>query len=179
MSLCTHRCWQGFDRNIQVHKQYLEMHLDCRLSFNIHVDTITKRAKSTRVFLSCNISHCNQKVKEAACTTFIWPTEEYASSAWDTHMQWNTKKLNTNKWSKVQHALSLITTMEQAVSPPCYKHYTGHLSRHRRMLSHLPMLYKIRFGLVDIPWEQHLTPLSTTTRGYPSRFMVPHTNISA
>ena len=157
--------------------KYLGVHLDSRLSFNTHVDTITKRAKSTKAFLSRNISHCSQKVKEAAYTTFIRPTVEYASSAWDTHTQRNTKKLEQIQRSSARFVTkdydrtSSVSAMLQALN------WTS--LQDRRMFSRLHMLYKIRFGLVDIPWEQHLTPLSSSTRGHSLRFLVPHTNITA
>ena len=157
--------------------KYLGVHLHSRLSFNTHVDTITKRAKSTRVFLSHNISHCSQKVKEAAYTTFIRSTVEYASSAWDTHTQRNTKKLEQIQRSSARFVTkdydrtSSVSAMLQALN------WTS--LQDRRMFCRLHMLYKIRFGLVDIPWEQHLTPLSSSTRGHSLRFLVPHTNITA
>ena len=134
---------------------------------------------STRAFLSRNISHCSQKVKEAAYynTTFIRPTVEYASSAWDTHTQRNTKKLEQIQRSSARFVtkdydrISSVSAMLQALN------WTS--LQDRRMFSRLHMLYKIRFGLVDIPWEQHLTPLSSSTRGHSLRFLVPHTNITA
>ena len=42
------------------------------------------------------------------------------------------------------------------------------------------MMYRIRFGLVDINWEHHLTPASETTcntRGHSCRFLLPHCKI--
>ena len=63
--------------------KYLGVHLDTHLNFNTHVDAITKRANGTRAFLSRNLSHCSQKVKEAAYTMFVRPSVEFASSAWD------------------------------------------------------------------------------------------------
>ena len=157
--------------------KYLGVHLDSRLSFNTHVDNIAKKAKSTRAFLSRNISHCSPKVKEAAYTTFIRPTVEYASSAWDTHTQRNTKKIEQIQRSSARfvtndyNRTSSVSAMIQDLN------WTS--LQDRRMLSRLHMMYKIRFGLIDIPWEQHLTPLSTATRGHSSRLVTPHTNISA
>ena len=45
----------------------------------------------------------------------------------------------------------------------------------RRTSSRLAMMYKIRYGLVDIEWNQYLVHLSTSTRGHKSRFVIPHT----
>jgi hypothetical protein len=40
------------------------------------------------------------------------------------------------------------------------------------------MMYKIRFNLVDIPWNTLLTHSTTSTRGHGSRFTIPHTSSS-
>ena len=40
--------------------------------------------------------------------------------------------------------------------------------------SRLAMMYKIRYGLVDIEWNQYLIHLSST-KGHKSGFVIPHT----
>ena len=73
--------------------KYLGVHLDSHLNFNSHVDAVTKKANNTRAFLSRNLGHCSRKIKEAAFTTFVRPTVEYASTSWDPHTQKNVKKV--------------------------------------------------------------------------------------
>ena len=51
--------------------KYLGVHLDPKLNFNNHVDSITRKANCTRAFFSRNLWHTSQKVKEAVHTTFI------------------------------------------------------------------------------------------------------------
>ena len=73
--------------------KYLGVHIDSKLSFNTHVDAVTKKANSTRAFLSRNLSHCSRKIKETSYKTFVRPIAEYAASAWDPHTQRNVKKI--------------------------------------------------------------------------------------
>jgi hypothetical protein len=36
------------------------------------------------------------------------------------------------------------------------------------------MMYRIRYGLVDIDWTHYLVEYTSRTRGHSSRFRVPH-----
>ncbi len=154
--------------------KYLGINIDSRLNFNAHIDSVTKKANSTRAFLSRNIKHCNRKVKEAAYTMFVRPTVEYASSVWDTHTQRNTKKVEQVQRSSARFVMgdfdrtSSVTAMLKDLHWPSLQD--------RRLQNRLIMLYKIRFGLVDIPWNSYLTQLSSSTRGHQSRFHQPHAN---
>ena len=44
----------------------------------------------------------------------------------------------------------------------------------RRQQYRLAMLFRMRFDLVDIDWKEHLTSLTSITRGHASRFWIPH-----
>lgn len=157
--------------------KYLGVHIDSKLSFNTHVDTITKKANCTRAFFSRNLSHSSQKVKEAVYTTFIRPTVEFAATSWDPHTQRNTKKLEQVQRSSARFVMgdyrrtSSVSAMLEHLDWPSLQE--------RRYHNRLLMMYKIRYNLVDIPWRNHLTPLSTPTRGHSSRFAIPRTSSSA
>ena len=73
--------------------KYLGIHLDNQLNFNTHVDAISRKAHSIKAFLSRNLSHCSQQVKETAYNTFVLPAVELASSAWDPHTHRNIQKI--------------------------------------------------------------------------------------
>ena len=157
--------------------KYLGVHLDTHLTFNTHVDAITRRANGTRAFLSRNLSHCSQKVKEAAYTMFVCPTVEFASSAWDSHTQRNIRKVEQVQRSAARFVVgdyqrtSSVSDMIYTLNWPSLQD--------RRVQSRLVMLYKIRFNLVDINWNDYLTTHSSATRGHSSRFFIPHTSSSA
>ena len=54
--------------------KYLGVHIDNRLNFNTHVNTIITKANGTRTFMSCNLGHSSKKVKESIYTTYICPS---------------------------------------------------------------------------------------------------------
>ena len=66
---------------------------DSKLNFNEHVSAVSKKAHGTRAFLYCNIRTENRKIKAAACTTYVRPVVEYASTVWYSHMRKNVNKL--------------------------------------------------------------------------------------
>ena len=46
--------------------KYLGVQLDSKLSFNTHIDAVTKKANSVKAFLSRNLSRCTRNIKAAA-----------------------------------------------------------------------------------------------------------------
>ena len=154
--------------------KYLGVHIDSKLNFNTHVDTITKKANGTRAFFSRNLHHSSQKVKEAVYSTFIRPTVEYAASTWDPHTQRNINKLEQVQRSAARFVMgdfersSSVTAMLNHLKWPSLQE--------RRFQNRLLMMYKIRHHLVDIHWQTYLTQLSTSTRGHNSRFTIPHSS---
>ena len=154
--------------------KYLGVTLDSKLSFNTHVDTITKKATATRAFMSRNLSHCGQKTKEAVYTTFIRPTVEYASTVWDPHTQRNIKRVEQVQRSSARFVTgtydktSSVTTLIKQMNWPTLEE--------RRRHSRLTMMYKINNQLVDIDKSHHLTLHQSTTRGHNTRFTLPQTS---
>ncbi|XP_038045149.1 uncharacterized protein LOC119719722 [Patiria miniata] len=180
----THK-WKPFPASYTIHghvlgvstsARYLGVHIDSRLSFNTHIDNITRKATGTKAFFSRNLSHSSQKVKEAVYTTFIRPSVEFAATSWDPHTQRNTKKLEQVQRSSARFVMgdyrrtSSVTSMLEHLDWPSLQE--------RRHQNRLQMMYKIRYNLVDIPWNNYLTQLSTSTRGHSSRFTIPHTRSS-
>ena len=90
--------------------KYLDVHLDS----NHHVDSIVKKAKSTRAAFSRNLSHTSQRVKEL-------PSFDQQSN-----MQpppgTPISSVTLTRWSKFNVAplaLLWVTTAETAALPPC------------------------------------------------------------
>ena len=154
--------------------KYLGLLVDSKLSFNAHVDATTKKANSTRAFLSRNFYHCNQKIKEATYMTYVRPIVEYAAAAWDPHTQRNIKKVEQVRRSSARFVTgnydprSSVTSMLKALKWPTLEN--------RRLQTRLAMLYRIRFDLVDIQWSDYLTEAQSRTRGHQSRFWTPYCN---
>ena len=60
--------------------KYLGIHVDSKLNFNAHVDSVVKKANSIRAFLGRNFHHSSHKIKEATYLTYVRPIVEYAAS---------------------------------------------------------------------------------------------------
>ncbi|XP_072028158.1 uncharacterized protein [Amphiura filiformis] len=138
--------------------KYLGVSLDSRLSFNTHIDTITKKANCTRAFFSRNLSHGSHKVKEAVYNTFIRPTVEYAATSWDSHTQRNTSKLEQVQRSSARYVMSDYSKYSSVST--MLKHLGWTSLQERRLQSRLHMMYKISNNLVDIPWNHYCTCLN-------------------
>ena len=63
--------------------KYLGVNIDKNLSWNSHIDMLTKRANQTISFLQTNLSSCPKDIKEASYNTLVRPQVEYASTVWD------------------------------------------------------------------------------------------------
>jgi hypothetical protein len=57
--------------------KYLSLTISKNLSWNNHVNNITKKANSTLAFLRRNIRNCRQRAKTQAYTTFVRPLIRY------------------------------------------------------------------------------------------------------
>ena len=63
--------------------KYLGVTIDSTLSWNHHIDTITKKANNTTAFLRQNLSSWPPDVKATCYKALMRPQLEYASSIWD------------------------------------------------------------------------------------------------
>ncbi len=75
--------------------KYLDVDHDAKLTWNSHIDRITKKANSTKAFLQRNTSCCPRKIKANCYTTFVCPSLEYTSSVWSPHTQKKIKMLES------------------------------------------------------------------------------------
>ena len=162
--------------------KYLGVHLDNQLNFNTHVDAISRKAHGTKAFLSRNLSHCSQQVlKETAYDTYVRPTVEFASAAWDPHTQRNIQKIEQVQRSAVRFVMgdynrtSSVTDMMNILKWPSLQNH--------RLHSRLVMMYKIHNDLVDIKAEDYLTDHKASRhyklRGHKSRYYRSYTDASA
>ena len=166
---------RGHILEVVPHAKYLGVSIDSKLSFNAHVDATVKKANGTRAFLSRNLSRCSRKVKEASYFGYVRPIVEYAATAWDPH---TTK--NIDKVEMVQRRCARYVTSNYARTSSVssmLEDLNWPTLQTRRHNTSLAMMYRIRYGLVDIRWEDHLSGASEATlktRGHSSRFTLPH-----
>ena len=65
--------------------KYLGVNINNKMSWNNHIDSITKKAHKTLGFLQRNTSRCPEKTKELCYKALVRPQVEYSSVVWDPH----------------------------------------------------------------------------------------------
>ena len=109
--------------------KYLGLTIHKSLSWDTHIDKITKKANSTLAFLGRNISRCPTSIKAQCYPTLVRPTIEYASSVWSP-----VKKESINKLEAVQRRAARFATGDyqrtsSVTSTVCYSNSSGNPSR--------------------------------------------------
>ena len=142
--------------------KYLGVHISQNLSWNTHIDKITKKGNSTLGFLRRNLRVSNEDSKTRAYMALVRPTLEYCCTVWNPHTNDQTRKLEmvqrraaryvTNRY----HNTSSVTSM--------LDHLQWETLESRRSKAQLTMLYKIVNDLVDIPAHQHLSKATNRSR---------------
>ena len=64
--------------------KYLGVYVNSKLSWNHHVEAITKKASSTLWFLNRNTAHCSRDIKEYY-QTYVRLQLEYDCTVWSPH----------------------------------------------------------------------------------------------
>ena len=80
--------------------KYLGVTVDNKLSWNSHVDIVTKRANQTTAFLRRHFSSCSKDAK-AKCYKSLYRTQiEYAATIWDPYTKTNSTKVQAvQRWA--------------------------------------------------------------------------------
>lgn len=158
--------------------KYLGLHLDSKLTFNQHINSICKKAHNTRQFLQRNLSRCDRKTKAQAYTTFVRPIMEYGATVWDPHHA-NDSQVKQVESVQNKAARFACNDWQRTTSVSGLKNKLNWESlQERRARSRVVLMHKTYYSLVAIPL--HLFPMYTTsnmqTRGAAlkiSKFAVP------
>jgi len=162
------------DRKLAHTKQskYLGAILTNNLSWNAHIDMVSKKANNTTAFLCRNLSSCPRSTKEACYKTFVRPQVEYAATVWDPHTQANTRKIEAVQRRAARFVSgdyfykSSVTAMISVLGWESLEQ--------RRKNAKTTMFYKIVNNLVAIPSEPYLHPQGVSTRGHSIRYLPPY-----
>lgn len=152
--------------------KYLGVTLSEKLSWNQHVDAVTKKANNSLAFLRRNLSSCPTHIKAQCYETLVRPTLEYASTVWDPYTQRNIKAVEA---VQRRAARFVVGDYRNTSSPSQMIEDLGWQSlQNRRSNAKLVMVYRITYGLVDIPAASFFHPTSLNTRGHSLRYLVPY-----
>ena len=124
--------------------KHLGVNIDSKLSWNYHVDAITRKASSTLTFLRRNTSKCPRPVKAYCYQTYVRPTLEYTSTVWDL-----ITKQNINKLEMLQRrAARYVPSDWRCNSSPAemIQQLKWQSLENRRKTARLIMMHKIQHG---------------------------------
>ena len=143
--------------------KYLGVTLASDLSWKPHVDSRTKSANNSLAFLRRNLSSCPKDIKLQCYKSLVRPVLDYASAAWDPHTQACIQELEAVQ----RRAARFITGNYRTTSSTSQMIADLGLPtlELRRQHSKLLMMYRITYGLLDIPATDPLRRSITSTRG--------------
>ena len=95
---------------------YLGVTIDKTLSWNSHIDMMTKRANQTISFVPRNLSTRPRDIKEASYKTLVRPQVKYAATVWDPSSKDGINKAKAT-YRDAQQDSARMATAEPAVSP--------------------------------------------------------------
>ena len=139
--------------------KYLGVTLDHRLTFNEHIDSITKKATSVLNICRRNLHMCSKPTKELAYKAIVRPLLEYASPAWNPHTLRNINKLEqvqrraarfTLNYYQYGSSAGLTDKIQQELKWPTLQH--------RRAQNDLITFYKIRNNHIKMPLPSSVQP---------------------
>ena len=128
--------------------KYLGVTISRILSWNDHINNVTKKANNTRAFLQRNINRCPEVIKTQCYQTFVRPFVEYASTEWDPSTEKNIKHVENMQRQAARYVKcvyrrrSSVTTLLESVN--CVSLAS------RRSEIKLVMLCRITNNLVDV-----------------------------
>ena len=144
--------------------KYLGLTISHDLDWGTHINNITCKANKTLGFLRRNLKNCTPKVKNLTYTSLVRPVVEYSSPVWDPY-----KKQHITQVEQVQRkAARFVFNDYKDRSPGAVSNLIKSLEWEnlelRRKKARLTMLYKINWGLVEVP-KDNLTISDRRTRG--------------
>jgi hypothetical protein len=127
--------------------KYLGVTIDNTLSWNSHIDIMTKKANNTTAFLRRNLSSCPADVKSTCYKTLVRPQLEYAVTVWDPWTQTPISKIEA-----VQRRAARFT-----------------LGDYRRTSSVSSMLHQLKWD--NLITRRHQSKVTMIYPGHDDRFL--------
>ena len=133
--------------------KYLGVTLDHHLSFNEHIDNITKKATSVLNLCRRNLHMCPRGTKELAYKALVRPLLEYASPAWNPHTSRNIEKIEQVQRRAARFSLGFYKYGSNVgLSEKIQNDLKWPSLQHRRAQADLTMFYKIKKHHILMPF---------------------------
>ena len=137
--------------------KYLGVTIDNKLSWNSHVNQVTKRPNQTTAFLRTNLSSCSKDVKAQCYKSQVRPQLEYAATTWDPYTKTNSAKVEAVQRRSTRFCFndyrqtSSVSSMMQDLG---WEQLQTRCQQNKTV-----MMYRIVNNLVEIPADQNETVL--------------------
>ena len=125
------------------------------------------KANNSLAFLRRNLASCPRDIKAQS-----YQALEYASMSWDPYTKSNIQQLEAVQRRAARFVTGDYRTTSRTSQiiadlgwEPLYQ---------RRANFKLVMVYRITYGLIDIPAPLYLHPSALSTRGHTLRYMIPY-----
>ena len=153
------------------HHPYLGVELTKELNWNRHISNIVGKANRTLGFVRRNLNNCPEEIKKHAYYALVRPHLEYASSAWDPHVQ---KQIN--EIEGVQRRAARFVKRCYVRTPGTVTTLLNDLGwptlQQRRKEARLTTMYKIMNGQTNLELPPYAKPKQRQTRQYhPKKFI--------
>ena len=128
--------------------KYLGVYISSDLSWSIHIDIITSKARRTLGFIYRKFyRNVNSSVLTKLYTTLVRPLLEYCCAVWDPHLQKDIEKLES-----IQRLACKICTKNWSASYSDQLHFLNlPTTRDRRLFLKLCTMYKILKNTFSFP----------------------------
>ena len=162
----------GHDLTVNKTGKYLGVTIPDNLTWNSNVDTTFKKANNSLAFLRRNLASCPRDIKAQSYQAVVRPILEYASSSWDPYTKSNIQLLEALQ----RRAARFVTGSYRTTSSPSQMiiDLGWEPLNQRRANFKFVMVYRITYGLIDIPGPLYLHPSALSTRGHTLRYMIPY-----
>ena len=142
--------------------KYLGVTINEDLKWNHHINNVVSSANKIQGMLNLNIKRAPKKTKITAVNTLVRPKVEYAAAIWDPYTQDNINKLEGVQrraaryvYNNYSHEASVTSMLNQLKWKSLQE---------RRQNIRLCWFYRIVYGLVAIPVDTYLTPMTKTIK---------------
>ena len=128
------------------------------------------KAQQTPGVIRRNLNKCSTHIKAVAYTSSVRPILEYASAAWDPHIQNNIKTLERIQRQATRFCINNYSREPGSVTK-LLQELGWETLQTRRKSKRITTLYKMEHNIIDIPLDQYTKHNTRCSRKNNSQFL--------